>query len=137
MKKKMKVVLAMVLAIATMLGCASAAGVAPRWSYVTLIDGTLSISSGGTASVSAMGEAYTKGVDNVKLTVTLQQKKGSSWSNLTSWTVISNTRAATLTKQLWPVAHGYSYRVFVMLQAYDGTSLKETGSTSEEYGYFA
>ena len=137
MKKKIKVVLAAVLAFAGLLGFATAAEIAPRWSYVTAIDATLTISSGGTATVSGWGDAYTLGVDNVKPNASLQQLKNGSWSTITSWPVSSTTRSATLTKQTYPVAHGYSYRLNVTLEAYKGKTLLETVSQIDDYGYFA
>lgn len=73
MKNKIKVLLAAVLAVAGLLSFSMAAEIAPRWSYVTLVDGSIDISSGSTATVSAKGEAFTPGVDNVKLTASLQQ----------------------------------------------------------------
>lgn len=137
MKKKIKILLAAVLAIAGLLSFSMAAEIAPRWSYVTAIDGTLGISSNGTASVSAWGDALTKGVDNVELTASLQQYKNGSWSTIKSWSASANSRLVTLAKQTYPVAHGYSYRLSITLKAYKGQTLLESGSTTREYGYFS
>lgn len=137
MKKKIKVLLAAVLAIAGLLSFSMAAEIAPRWSYITVVDGTLDISSGGSATVSAKGEAYTQGVDNVKLTASLQQQKNGSWTTIKSWSASANARQVLLSKQTYPVAHGYSYRLSITLKAYKDQTLLESGSTTREYGYFS
>ena len=136
MKTKGKIIIAMVLTIAAVLSCAAAVEIAPRWTYVTEVRGTITISSSGTATVSAFGSAWTKNVDNVKLITSLQQNKNGKWETLHSWTVDSNSRTSSLTDSTWPVSHGYSYRLYVSLDAYQGSTLLESGSFTKDYGRF-
>lgn len=90
----------------------------------------------GIAEVAGHGSASTLGVDKVVCTVHLQQMKDRKWVTLKSWSTTSNSRTAAVGTKKYAVAHGYTYRVYVTLDAYKGNTHLETGEFSEVYGYF-
>ncbi|WNX84669.1 hypothetical protein RWV98_19180 [Agathobaculum sp. NTUH-O15-33] len=136
MKKKNKILVVAILVFATAMSYAAANKIVPYWNYVTSVGGSIDISSGGTASVSADGSAATIGVDNVKLYASLQQLKNGSWVTLKTWSTEADARSTRITTKTWPVAHGYSYRLQISLEAYKNVTLLETGQHTEDYGYF-
>ena len=115
---------------------AQAEGMQPLWTYVTKVIGTITISSGGTAKVTAEGAARSQGVTKTTVTASLQQFKDGKWQEIKSWTISSNGTSTKLSEKSWPVAHGYNYRVVATTKAYAGTTLLEQGSYTANYGYF-
>lgn len=137
MEKKFKRVLALVMVVTTLICTASATVISPRWSYISHVGASITISDTlGIATVSALGAAAHKEVDKVTISASLQQMKDGYWVTLKSWLGTSSTYNADLSPQKWPVAHGYSYRVVATLKAYRGSELLETGVYTNLYGYF-
>ena len=48
----------------------------------------------------------------------------------------SNTHYAAVDTKHWAVDRGYSYRIYVELNAYHGSTLLETGSSASEFRYY-
>lgn len=136
----MKKILAALLSVA-LLTCflcpyVFADSIQPLWDYVTDISGTLNISSGGVASVTADGSATRRGVTNCTLIASLQQLKNGHWTELKSWSRSAENCGTSLSTKKWAVAHGYEYRLVITLEAYDDTQLLESGSGTIYYGMF-
>lgn len=138
MKKKIRLAVAMVLVLCTAVLAAGASQISPCWNYVTVVGGRIDIPSSilGIAEVAGHGSASTLGVDKVVCTVHLQQMRDRKWVTLKSWSTTSNSRTAAVGTKKYAVAHGYTYRVYVTLDAYKGNTHLETGEFSEVYGYF-
>lgn len=115
---------------------ATSDSVQPMWLYITQIDGTIDISTGGYAKVKAEGQANSKEVTRVTLMASLQQNVGGTWKEVKSWTASSNGTYVSLSEKVWPVAHGYSYRVVISTKAYNDNALLEQRSYTANYGYF-
>lgn len=136
MKKRfMKSVVAIILVMVAVFTCSSAA-VQPRWKYVSTVGGDIKISTLGIATVFGSGSASSPEVTKTVCKVSLQQMKNSKWVTLKTWTASANMRYATIGDKNWAVDHGYSYRIYIVLEAYKGNTLLETGTGTVLYGYY-
>lgn len=136
MKKRfMKSAVAIILVMVAVFTCSGAA-VQPRWKYVSSITGNIDISSLGIVSASATGTASSLDVTKTVCKVSLQQMKNGKWVTLKTWSASSNTHAASVDTKHWAVDHGYSYQLYIVLEAYKGNTLLETGTGTILYGYY-
>lgn len=136
MKKRfMKSVVAIILVMVAVFTCSSAA-VQPRWKYVSSISGDINISSLGIATVYGTGSAASTQVTKTVCKLHLQQFKDKKWTTIKTWTATSNMRFAAVDTKYWAVDKGYSYRIYVELEAYNGNTLLETGSAASEFRYY-
>lgn len=137
-KKKVKSVVSVVVVFAVLLCSAAAASseIQPRWTYVSGVTGHLEISSSGFATLYGGGNAVHPDVDNVKVIVELQQFKNSKWQTVKTWTAVGEGWSTRTSTKTWPVYHGYSYRLYVTLEAYSGSTFLESGTHIENYGFF-
>lgn len=138
MKRTFVFLTALLLLCASVSWVSAAPGdtVQPLWVYVNYVSGTIDISSGGMAKVSASTRMKPEKVQKTIITASLQQYEAGQWKEIKSWTASSSGTSAKLSEKSWPVAHGYSYRVVVTAKAYDGATLLEQGSYTASYGYF-
>ena len=100
---------------------------AAKWSYIQVLNSTLSISSSGKATISASISANPLKVDEVSIRATLQQNVNGSWRDVTSWDVSKSSDGALLGKTYY-VASGYSYRVSCTFKAYVNGRVVETAT---------
>ncbi len=135
-KNLMKSILAALLILSAVFPSSSATMIQPCWSYVSTVGGSIDISPLSIATVSGCGSAASLQVTKTVCKVNIQQLKNRKWTTLNTWTATSNMRFASVSKKYWAVPHGYSYRLYVELQAYNGTKLLETGSSIVDYGYY-
>lgn len=136
MKKKfVKSVVAIILVMVAVFTCSSAA-VQPRWKYVSSVGGDIEISSLGIVSAWGSGSASSLDVTRTVCTMNLQQMKNGKWVTLKTWSASANMRSAAVDTKHWAVDHGYSYRLYIVLDAYKGNTLLETGTASVVYGYY-
>ena len=131
----MKSVVAIILVMVAVFTCSSAA-VQPRWKYVSSISGDINISSLGIATVYGTGSAASTQVTKTVCKLHLQQFKDKKWTTIKTWTATSNMRFAAVDTKHWAVDKGYSYRIYVELEAYNGNTLLETGSSASEFRYY-
>lgn len=142
MKKKIKVGLIAMTAILAFCfippttAKANDSDIALMWNYITSISGNLSISNGGTATVTGRGTAVETSVTKVSVHVSLQQYKSNRWTEIKSWSNTANGKTASIGTKNYAVAHGYSYRCVVTTKAYKGNSVLETGSKTINHGHF-
>lgn len=110
----------------------------PRWSYFTTVVGDIDISSSGKATIIASVTANRSKVDQVKVTCNLQRLEGSTWKTIKSWSEESVPEAphAVMMEKTYYVVEGYSYRIQVKSKAYKDGSLKESITSTFDYGYF-
>lgn len=109
----------------------------PMWTYLTRITGSLDISSGGTASVTAKVKAESGEVARVAMNVSLQRYVSGAWKEMKSWDVSSNSASVSLSEKKWQVYHGYSYRAVVTTKVYNENALLEQATKTISYGYYA
>ena len=110
----------------------------PRWSYFTTVVGYLDISSSGKATAMATVSANKSKVDKVKVTCNLQRFENSSWKTVKSWSEESDadTPHVVMMEKTYYVVEGYSYRIEVKSKAYMDGALKESITSTFDYGYF-
>lgn len=110
----------------------------PRWSYFTTVVGDLDISSSGKATAMATVSANKSKVDKVKVTCNLQRFENSSWKTVKSWSEESDvdTPHVVMMEKTYYVVEGYSYRIQVHSKAYMDGALKESITSTFDYGYF-
>lgn len=136
MKKRfMKSAVAVILVMIAVFTCSSAA-VQPRWKYVSSISGNIEISTLGIASVSGEGSAASTQVTKTICKLHLQQLKNQKWTTIKTWTATSNMHYAAVDTKYWAVDKGYSYRIYVELEAYNGNTLLESGSSFSDFRYY-
>lgn len=131
-----KKILSFVLMLIVGCGSAAAADIQPRWSYILTIGGDIDISSFGTATVYGNGTARSTDVNKLAITLDLQQYTNGKWETKKSWSQTSQLFSINTADYSWAVAHGYSYRLYITLKAYNGNRLLETGTGIINYGYF-
>ena len=136
MKKRfMNSAIAIILVMIAVFTCSNAA-MQPRWKYVSSISGDISISTLGIATVYGTGSAASPQVTKTVCKLHLQQLKNQKWTTIKTWTATSNTHYAAVDTKHWAVDRGYSYRIYVELNAYNGSTLLETGSSASEFRYY-
>ena len=110
----------------------------PRWSYFTTGVGDWDISSSGKATAMATVSANKSKVDKVKVTCNLQRFENSSWKTVKSWSEESDadTPHVVMMEKTYYVVEGYSYRIEVKSKAYMDGALKESITSTFDYGYF-
>ncbi len=98
-------------------------------------------SIGATLSINSVGKATCSGYVNLKsgytasATLSLQQKQGSSWFTIISWSATGGPTIA-ISKSYY-VASGYSYRVVMTAAVYDNNSnYVETVSATSTVVYY-
>ncbi len=110
----------------------------PRWSYFTTVVGDIDISSNGKATIIATVSANRNKVDTVKVTCNLQKLENGSWKNIKTWSEESDpdTPHVVALEKTYYVVEGYSYRIQVHSKAYMDGALKESITSTFDYGYF-
>ena len=110
----------------------------PRWSYFTTVVGDLDISSSGKATAMATVSANKSKVDKVKVTCNLQRFENGSWKTVKSWSEESDTDTPhiVMMEKTYYVVEGYSYRIEVKSKAYKDGALKESITSTFDYGFF-
>ena len=135
-KSKMKSVASILIVFALLISSASAAVIQPRWTYIASIVSKLDISESGYATLYGGGSAPASNVNKVKVIVELQQFKNADWNTLNTWTATGSGWSVRTSTKTWPVAHGDSYRLYVTFEAYNGNTLLESASHTNDYGFF-
>ena len=129
MKRISRKVLAVVILVVMLLSTISAYAVTPRWTYLTLIEGSIDISN-EVAEIIVSCDATRDDVTKVKVKCELQ-KYDESWETIKTWT---ETETGTIVnyEKTYAVTSGYEYRLKVTGYAYSGSTLLESAT---EYFY--
>ena len=107
--------------------------IVPYWNWTLSIQNVLDISNTGRAKCQA--NIITNKADKVEIVADLQQKSGSSWKTLKSWTKTENKPSAALSGSYY-VEKNYYYRLKTTFYVYSGGELKETITDTYNYGYY-
>lgn len=140
--KKVKRIVQLLLIVSAVLSFSmtafAKAQIDPRWSYFTTVVGDLDISDSGKATILATVSANRSLVDEVKADCNLQRLEGSTWKTIKSWSAKSSSGAPHIVdfRKTYYVEKGYSYRIQVKSKAYKDGSVKETITSTFDYGYF-
>ncbi|MCI9467598.1 MAG: hypothetical protein HFE99_11000 [Ruminiclostridium sp.] len=136
MKKSFSFLLAMLVLCISIPWAAASEPIQPMWSNLNSIYGTLSISNGGIAKVTAKAICKVGKAEKTSVRASLQQLKSGTWTEIKSWSATRDGLTASVPEKSWPVAHGYSYRLIVTGSAYQGLQLLEQGTYTKDYGFF-
>lgn len=99
--------------------------VTPQFTYISMLNPGLSISSSGKATCVGIVTLYDDS-HSVDLTVSLQKSTSSGWSTIKAWTVSGTGTAGAETEQYYYVVSG-TYRVAATAKVYNASgSLLET-----------
>lgn len=140
--KRVKRIVQLLLVVSAVLGLSMTAfaktHIEPRWSYFTTVVGDLDISDSGKATVMVVVSANRGKVDQVKSECNLQRLEGSTWKTIKSWSEESHPDSPHIVdiNKTYYVEKGYSYRIQVKSKAYKDGSLKESITSTFDYGYF-
>ena len=102
----------------------------PRYARIIIYEVSLTISPAG------LTDCYSRvrladSTDTATITIELQQKNGSTWSNLKSWS-ISGSDVVSIDKERY-VSPGYTYRVYSTVQVYNSSGkLMETATLTSK-----
>ena len=109
-------------------GSAWAQGVVtPRFTYISLLNGGLSINSSGRATCIGHASAYDSS-HTTRLAVQLQKSTESGWSTIESWSASSTGQSVAGVEEDYYVTHG-TYRVCATAKVYNAAgNLQETKS---------
>lgn len=97
-----------------------------RYTNITSFAVSFSMSSSGLASCYTTIK-LSNSTDSVDLTMELQQKNGSSWSTIKTWTT-TGSKTVSLDKS-WFVTSGYTYRIYVTADVSDSSGSAEETAT--------
>lgn len=129
MKHISKRLMILLISAVTLLSTISAYAVTQRWTYLTLIEGSIDISN-GVAEIIVSCDATRDDVTKVKAKCELQ-KFDESWETIKTWT---ETETGTIInyEKTYAVSSNYEYRLKVTGYAYNGSTLLESAT---EYFY--
>ena len=137
MKKKVSLLLGvlMLFSCVTVTAGALEARIDPRWSYMQSLALGIEEDEDGNLFYGADAYAYTtSGVDEIEVTVTLQQDSSSGWLNLAVRTGREDGIAASAGGTYKNPVSGVQYRIKVYATAYiDGREVEEVGPSYYYY----
>ena len=112
------------LAVVPVMAAEGESVVSPRYSYIGRIYSDLSIGTLGFSACHA--DCHAEAGDYVVLVAKLQQRDGSNWVTLKTWTA-TDDNAASISKN-YTVAKGYTYRLSASCSVYSASGvLLESG----------
>ncbi len=104
----------------------------PQYTYINDISSTISVTNGlAKVNVKLTG---TSSVTKIVVTTELQQKIGSGWSAIESWTQTTYGNSAILS-QTGTVSKGYYYRTVSNFTVYSGSSNETATKISNQVSY--
>lgn len=109
-------------------------GISPHWSYLSMISADMEVNSYNSATVSVEADSVASDVDELRITVNLQQFNG-GWKNYETWTKTVKDSAAMF-KKYTAIPKGYSYQIEVTVKAYKNGKFLESATEVFDYGFY-
>lgn len=134
LKSQFLLTLAMLLIIFSSLTAFADDGISPHWSYLSMISADMEVDSYNSATVSVEADSVASDVDELRITVYLQQFNG-GWHNYDTWTKTVKDSAAMF-KKYTAIPKGYSYQIKVTVKAYKNGKFLESATETFDYGYY-
>lgn len=133
---KFQILLALAILVTVFSSIAAFAddGIAPHWDYLVMISAGMEVNSYNSATVSVDADSDGTEVDEMRITVHLQQFDG-GWHNYKTWNKTVNSSAAMFTKKA-AIPKGYSYQIEVTVKAYKNGKFLESATETFDYGYY-
>lgn len=109
-------------------------GITPRWDYLVMISADMEVNSYNSATVSVVADSDGSDVDELKITVKLQQFNG-GWQDYKTWTETVENSIAMFKKKA-AIPKGYSYQIEVTVKAYKNGKFLESATETFDYGFY-
>ena len=106
----------------------------PRWSYLTMIRGSMKVDDKNIAKISVACDSDAFDTDKIEAKCELQQLDG-SWKTIKTWRE-ENDSSCLLYHKEWAIAKNYSYRLKVTAYTYKNSVLLESATEYFDYGYY-
>lgn len=106
----------------------------PRWSYLTMIRGSMKVDDKNIAKISVACNSDAFDTDKIEAKCELQQLDG-SWKTIKTWREENNGTGLLYHKE-WAIAKNYSYRLKVTAYTYKDSVLLESATEYFDYGYY-
>lgn len=127
-------ILAMIIMILSSITAFARNGIVPRWDYLMMMSADMDVTSYNAATVHAEVSSDSRDVDELKVTITIQQFDG-GWKDYKTWTVNVDDNFATIKKQT-AIPKGYSYQIELTAKAYKNGKFLESATEIFDYGFY-
>lgn len=134
LKSRFLLMLAMLITILSSITAFAGNGIAPRWDYLMMMSADMDVTSYNAATVHAEVSSDSRDVDELKVTIKLQQFDG-GWKDYKTWTVNVDDNFATIKKQT-AIPKGYSYQIELTAKAYKNGKFLESATEVFDYGFY-
>ena len=108
--------------------------ITPRWDYLVMISADMEVTSYNSATVSVDVDSDSRDVDELRVTVKLQQFDG-GWKDYKTWTETVKDSLAMFDKKA-AIPKGYSYQIEVTAKAYKNGKFLESATETFDYGFY-
>lgn len=106
----------------------------PRWSYLTMIRGSMKVDDKNIAKILVACNSDAFDTNKIEAKCELQQLDG-SWKTIKTWREENNSNSLMYDKE-WAIAKNYSYRLKVTAYTYKDSILLESATEYFDYGYY-
>lgn len=134
LKSQVLLMMAIVITILFSITAFADSGIAPHWDYLVMISADMEVNSYNSATISVDADSDGEDVDEMRITVNLQQFDG-GWQNYKTWTQTVKSSAAMITKKA-AIPKGYSYQIEVTVKAYKNGKFLESATEVFDYGFY-
>ena len=134
LKSRFLLMLAMLITILSSITAFAGNGIAPRWDYLMMMSADMKVTTYNAATVHAEVDSDALDVDELKVTIKLQQFDG-GWKDYKTWTVNVDDSFATIKKQT-AIPKGYSYQIELTAKAYKNGKFLESATEVFDYGFY-
>ncbi len=134
LKSQGLLMLAMMMVILSSITAFAGNGIAPHWDYLMMMSADMQVTSYNSATVSVEVDSDARDVDELKVTVKLQQFDG-GWTNYKTWTETIKDSAAMFKKKT-TIPKGYSYQIELTVSTYKNGKFLESATEVFDYGFY-
>lgn len=134
LKTQILLMLAIVITILFSVTAFAGNGISPHWDYLMMISADMEVTSYNSATVSVDVDSDSRDVDELRVTVKLQQFDG-GWKNYKTWTETVKDSLAMFDKKT-AIPKGYSYQIEVTAKAYKNGKFLESATEVFDYGFY-
>ena len=127
-------ILAILVTILSSVTAFAGNGIVPHWDYLVMISADMEVNNYNSATVSVDVYSDSNDVDELRITVKLQQFDG-GWSNYKTWTETIKDSSAMFDKKA-AIPKGYSYQIVVTAKAYKNGKFLESATEVFDYGFY-
>lgn len=127
-------ILAILVTILSSVTAFAGNGIVPHWDYLVMISADMEVNNYNSATVSVDVYSDSNDVDELRITVKLQQFDG-GWSNYKTWTETIKDSSAMFDKKA-AIPKGYSYQIEVTAKAYKNGKFLESATEVFDYGFY-